>query len=66
MDHIYEGPTVKIPSAGDYRVAAAGNLRRGEIAAVFVDALPRICKILNSRDGPFVARISRFATVVIA
>ncbi len=46
-------------------VLTAGNLRGGEIAAVFVSALPRICRILNSCDGPFVARISRSATVAI-
>jgi predicted nuclease of predicted toxin-antitoxin system len=47
-------------------VLTAGNLRGSEIAAVFMNALPRICRILNSRAGPFVARISQSATVVIA
>ncbi len=40
-------------------ILVAGNLRGSEIAAVFVKALPRICKILASRSGPFVARITR-------
>jgi hypothetical protein len=41
----------------------AGNLRGSEIAAVFIKALPRICKILASRSGPFVARITKAGEV---
>ncbi len=40
-------------------ILVAGNLRGSEIAAVFVTALPRICKILASQLGPFVARITK-------
>jgi hypothetical protein len=40
-------------------VLTAGNLRGGEIAAVFLSALSRIFKVLNSVPGPFVARISQ-------
>jgi hypothetical protein len=40
-------------------VLTAGNLRGIEIAAVFLKALPRICKILRSHPGPFVARVSQ-------
>ena len=40
-------------------ILVAGNLRGSEIAAVFVKALARICEILASRSGPFVARITR-------
>ena len=44
-------------------ILVAGNLRGSEIAAVFVKALPRIYKILASRSGPFVARISKAGEV---
>ena len=40
-------------------ILVAGNLRGSEIAAVFVKALPRIYRILASRPGPFVARITK-------
>jgi len=40
-------------------VLTAGNLRGSEIAEVFLAALPRIRKILRSRAGPYVARVSR-------
>jgi predicted nuclease of predicted toxin-antitoxin system len=46
-------------------VLTAGNLRGIEIAAVFVTAIPRICKILHSRSGPFVARVSQSGHVAI-
>ncbi|HYM10068.1 MAG TPA: hypothetical protein VEU62_05020 [Bryobacterales bacterium] len=46
-------------------VLTAGNLRGSEIAAVFVSALPQIFKILTSRPGPFVARISRSGRVAV-
>jgi predicted nuclease of predicted toxin-antitoxin system len=46
-------------------VLVAGNLRGSEIASVFVAALPRIFAILNSRPGPFVARISRAGRIVV-
>ncbi len=46
-------------------VLTAGNLRGIEIAAVFLAALPRICKVLLSLPGPFVARISRSGHITI-
>ena len=46
-------------------VLTAGNLRGIEIAAVFLAALPRICKVLHSVPGPFVARISQSGHVEI-
>jgi predicted nuclease of predicted toxin-antitoxin system len=46
-------------------VLTAGNLRGAEIAAVFLAALPRICRILHSRPGPFVARVSQSGNVAI-
>ena len=46
-------------------VLTAGNLRGGEIAAVFLAALPRMCRVLHSRRGPFVARVSQSARVTI-
>jgi predicted nuclease of predicted toxin-antitoxin system len=44
-------------------VLTAGNLRGTEIAAVFLAALPLICRILYSRPGPFVARVSQSGRV---
>jgi len=46
-------------------VLTAGNLRGGEIAAVFIAALPRICKVLHSVKGPFLVRISRSGQVTV-
>jgi predicted nuclease of predicted toxin-antitoxin system len=46
-------------------VLTAGNLRGSEIAAVFLAALPRIHKILHSRPGPFVARISQSGHITL-
>ncbi len=46
-------------------VLTAGNLRGGEIAAVFLTALPRIFRTLHSLPGPFVARVSRSGHVTI-
>jgi predicted nuclease of predicted toxin-antitoxin system len=46
-------------------VLTAGNLRGIEIAAVFLAALPRICKILHSLPGPFVARVTHSGLVTI-
>jgi hypothetical protein len=53
--------------ASDARVfvLTAGNLRGIEIASAFLAALPRICKVLRSRPGPFVARISQSGRVTI-
>jgi hypothetical protein len=41
--------------AGNTRVFVlmAGNLRGAEIASVFLVALPRICKVLHSKQGRF-------------
>ncbi len=47
-------------------VLTAGNLRGIEIAGVFLEALPRIEKVLRSRPGPFVARISRSGQITMA
>ena len=47
-------------------VLTAGNLRGTEIAAVFKTALPRICRMLSSSPGPFVAKVSRSGQVTIA
>lgn len=47
-------------------VLTAGNLRGIEIAAVFLAAIPRICRILSSRTGPFVARVSQSGHVTIS
>lgn len=44
-------------------ILVAGNLRGSEIAAVFVAALPAICRMLQSHQGPFVARIAKGGTV---
>lgn len=46
-------------------VLTAGNLRGIEIATVFLAALPRICKVLHFRPGPFVARVSQSGHVTI-
>lgn len=47
-------------------VLTAGNLRGSEVAALFVYALPKICSILQSQLGPFVARISKSGQITIA
>jgi predicted nuclease of predicted toxin-antitoxin system len=46
-------------------VLTAGNLRGGQIAAVFLAALPRIFITLHSRPGPFIARVSQSGRVTI-
>jgi predicted nuclease of predicted toxin-antitoxin system len=46
-------------------VLTAGNLRGIEIAAVFQAALPRICTVLRSRPGPFLARVSQSARITM-
>jgi predicted nuclease of predicted toxin-antitoxin system len=53
--------------AGNARVfvLTAGNLRGIEIASVFLVALPRICKVLHSKRGPFLARVSKSGRVTI-
>lgn len=53
-------------SKGRVFVLTAGNLRGLEIAAAFLAALPRIFKVLHSRRGPFVARVSRSGHVTVA
>ncbi len=52
-------------SAARVFVLTAGNLRGIQIADVFLAALPRINRILHSRQGPFVARVSRSGHVTI-
>jgi predicted nuclease of predicted toxin-antitoxin system len=39
-------------------VLTAGNLRGQEISAAFESALPKILRVLQSKRGPFVARVS--------
>ena len=46
-------------------VLTAGNLRGIEIAAVFLSALPRICGVLNSLPGPFIAHVSQSGHLTI-
>ena len=46
-------------------VLTAGNLRGTEIAGAFLAAIPRISRILRSRRGPFVARVSQSGHVTI-
>jgi hypothetical protein len=62
-------PEAEIPPAGDQRIAGqqrAGIRPHHRIAAAFVRALPRICRILRSRAGPFVARVSQTGHIAIA
>jgi predicted nuclease of predicted toxin-antitoxin system len=47
-------------------VLTAGNLRGVEIGAVFLEALPQMCKVLNIRPGPFLARVSKSGKVTTA
>lgn len=47
-------------------VLTAGNLRGVEIASVFLNALPRIFRLIHSRPGPFIARVSHSSRVAIA
>lgn len=44
-------------------VLTAGNLRGSEIAAVFIKALPRICDVLRSESGPFIAGVTQSGQV---
>jgi hypothetical protein len=46
-------------------VLTAGNLRGIEIVEVFLTALPRLCKVLHSRPGPFIGRISQSGHITI-
>jgi predicted nuclease of predicted toxin-antitoxin system len=46
-------------------VLTAGNLRGSEIAAVFLAALPPICRLLHAQPGPFVARVSQSGRVTV-
>lgn len=47
-------------------VLVAGNLRGSDIASVFVAALPAICRILNTQNGPFVARVTKSGKVTLS
>jgi predicted nuclease of predicted toxin-antitoxin system len=47
-------------------VLTAGNLRGSEVAVIFVHALTRICSILQSQAGPFVARISKSGQITVS
>jgi predicted nuclease of predicted toxin-antitoxin system len=46
-------------------VLTAGNLRGSEIADVFIATLPKICRMLNSHRGPFLARVSQSKNVTL-
>jgi hypothetical protein len=46
-------------------VFTAGNLRGQEIVSIFLKALGAIFKILNSRSGPFIARISQSSRITV-
>ena len=46
-------------------VLTAGNLRGIEIAEAFLAAIPRICRVLHTLSGPFVARVSQSGHVTI-
>lgn len=46
-------------------VLVAGNLRGNEIASVFVVALPAMCRILHTREGPFIARIAKSGKITL-
>lgn len=46
-------------------VLTAGNLRGAEIAAAFLAALPAIRRLLLTKPGPFVARVSRAGQVSV-
>jgi hypothetical protein len=46
-------------------VLVAGNLRGGEIASVFVAALPAMCRILHTHEGPFIARVAKSGKVTL-
>jgi predicted nuclease of predicted toxin-antitoxin system len=46
-------------------ILVAGNLRGAEIASVFVTALPFIYRILESHQGPFIARIAKSGKVTL-
>jgi predicted nuclease of predicted toxin-antitoxin system len=52
-------------SAARVFILVAGNLRGGDIASVFVTALPRMFRILDRHDGPFVARVANGGSVVV-
>lgn len=43
----------------------AGNLRGVDIAAAFLAALPDMLRIVRSRSGPFVAKVSRAGHVAL-
>ena len=47
-------------------VLIGGNLRAIEIAAIFEAALPGMQRILTSRKGPFIARISKDARITVS
>jgi predicted nuclease of predicted toxin-antitoxin system len=47
-------------------VLTAGNLRGVEIGAVFLAALPKMCKVLENVPGPFVARVSKSGKLTMA
>ncbi len=46
-------------------VLVADGLRGADICAIFVKAMPNIEKVLRARRGPFIARMTGSARVVI-
>ena len=64
-DHFCHTIWDSLVPVGSIEELTAGNLRGNEIAAAFVAALPRIFRILRSRPGPFVARVSQAGHVAI-
>jgi predicted nuclease of predicted toxin-antitoxin system len=46
-------------------ILTAGNLRGSEIATAFLNALPKMHRLLESHKGPFVARVTRSGGAVI-
>lgn len=46
-------------------VLTAKGLRASEYAQVFVEALPAIYRLLSRRPGPFIAKVTRGADVVL-
>lgn len=62
----YRPPEIAALRASNARVfvLTAGNLRGIEIAAVFLAALPQICKVLHSLPGPYMARVSQLDVAI--
>ncbi|MDH5669933.1 MAG: hypothetical protein OEY86_18180 [Nitrospira sp.] len=44
-------------------ILTAGDLQGGEMARIFVDALPAITRFINKHKKPFIAKIGRMGSV---